>query len=181
MLKPAILYREEIQKKFAALKYTDAAMYYNGCIEDGRIWIDDCEYGSIGVYQFAIVNGEDVVGFISWRTDYYSSVSYNFGLISFTPDKPNVAIATAILSSIKMIQEQGIQHIEFGAVEGNPVIQHYDAITSRYTDDYIVQKILIPFAFKDRKGSFHGRYLYLMLKKGSEESRSTTITFNDIL
>lgn len=166
MLKPAINYKEEIIKKFNNLRYSDYAMFYNGCIEDGNIWICSDEY-SDGVFQYAILDGEKVVGFISWRVDYYSANAYNFGLVSFTPDKPSMAIALGINQAIKIIKAQNIARVEFGAVDGNPAIKHYDKICDMQ-EDWAWTKFEIPLAFRDRRGKYRSRYIYLLINKHHE-------------
>lgn len=165
MLKPAILFKEELQKGFNNLRYSEEAMYYNGCgIEDGNLWIEDSQW-SEGVIQYAILDGDKVVGFISWRVDYYSSNAYNFGLVSFNPNKPSLAIAMAVKEAINIIRGERIRRCEFGAVQGNPAVNHYDRITNMFRSEYIVDKLTVKEAFKDRKGVYHDRYIYVLIRK----------------
>lgn len=89
MLKPAILYKEQIIKCMQSYFYTDDMLYETGCVEN---WIPDiADSPSEGDYQWAIVNAKgELIGFLAYRIDFYASRVYNFGLFSF--DRGNVVI-----------------------------------------------------------------------------------------
>lgn len=60
--------------------YTDDMMYYSGCLNNALPDID--EVPDETVYQYAIVSSKgNLIGFISYRIDYYSSGSLQLRFI----------------------------------------------------------------------------------------------------
>lgn len=170
MLKPAILYCEALTKKFDELRYSDKIVWYNGCIEDGRFYcygLND-DGSSYGRFQYAILNNDEVVGYISYTIDYYSSCCYNFGLLSFE-DKPNIAISSAILEVINKIIAQKIHRIEFRGISGNHACRFYDRLLDRFSTkdsngSWQSRKLTCHDVFKDRYGEYHDSHIYEILR-----------------
>ena len=62
MLKPAILYKEEIIKGFQEYFYTDDMMFETGCMNN---WCPDIsEEPDESTFQFAIVHNEKLIGLV---------------------------------------------------------------------------------------------------------------------
>lgn len=153
MLIPAILYKYEIQAKFEKHFYTDSMIYYNGCIESG---VPNIEEGNDGYnYQYAIVDNDKLIGYFSYRIDWYSSSVNCFGLFSF--DKNNKVIGLDVYRELKkIINDYHIHRMEWRMIGGNPVEKHYD----RFCEKYHGKKFVLTDAIKDRYGKYHNDIIY---------------------
>lgn len=119
MLKPARLYKAEIEKLFAEKLYTEDFFYYVGYPQWFRLpEIKDEE----NLYQWAILDGEKVIGYLGYRIDMYTDNVYSFGLLSF--DKGNITLAKDVY---KKLTELICKHhrVEWRAIQGNPAIRSY--------------------------------------------------------
>lgn len=165
MLIPAICKKDELTYEFDRLRYSDDLIFYNGCIEDGRIYIQGEDNSTLGCFQYAICdNEENVVGYLAYHIDYYSSSLFNVGLINFKKDKRSyMPIAGAVF---KLIEEgKALNRVEFRAIEGNPAISFYDKAFNYFKDKgYVTRKLMLVEVFKDRKGKYHNDYIYEFVK-----------------
>ena len=97
MLVPAILYREQIQEEFQKYYYTIDMMYYTGCLENWSPNIEKNPYDQI--HQYAIIgNDNKLIGYLSFRIDWYCSRIYDFGLFSF--DRGNALVGKAVFEKL---------------------------------------------------------------------------------
>lgn len=150
MLVPAILYKYEIQAKFGKHFYTDSMIYYNGCLESN---VPNIEEGYD--YQYAIVDNDKLIGYFSYRIDWYSSSVNCFGLFSF--DKNNKVIGLDVYRELKkIINDYHIHRMEWRMIGGNPVEKHYD----RFCEKYHGKKFVLTDAIKDRYGKYHNDIIY---------------------
>ena len=126
MLVPAITYKETIEQEFKKIQYSEKYLWYTGSIDNY-----DIEVKTEGdKFSFAIVDksdelyGDIVIGYISFRVDWYCSMAYNFSLIKFdiTQNSPcsTLIMADAIREVIRMIESFNLHKIDFRCVEGNP-------------------------------------------------------------
>ena len=183
MLVPAIYYKEELKKKFDLLRYSDKAVWFNGCIENGGIQIQ--EEPSDGKFQYAIVEHkpiqhyagnpripysiigyEDVVvGYLGFYIGWYDRGVWGIGLISFE-DKPNPAVMSAVREAMRMFKEYDLHRIEFRAIEGNPAVERYDKIAKKFAskNPYSFTRLKMTDTFRDRRGYFRDSYIYEFLK-----------------
>ena len=69
MLVPAVLYKGEITKEFQKLYYTEDMLFETGCLEQWCPEIEDIP--SAGRFDYAIVSGNKLIGFLSYQVDYY--------------------------------------------------------------------------------------------------------------
>ena len=128
MLKPAILYKEEIQSKMLEYNYTEDMMYYTGYLGHSLPQIEASDDGNF--YQYAIIENHSwdstkLIGYFTYQIDWYNSCVCNFGLYSF--DKNNRQIGLDIYKELKkLINDYHIHRIEWRMVSGNPVEKHYD-------------------------------------------------------
>ena len=68
MLKPAILYKEQIENALREFFYTDDMMYYCGCLDSSLIGVSNT--GENGLYQWAVVGPEkNLIGYISYSPE----------------------------------------------------------------------------------------------------------------
>jgi hypothetical protein len=110
MLVPAILYEEEIKKKFSECFYSRDMMYESGGIGN---WCPSIELTqNDGRYQYAIVNSEKkLIGYLDYSIDWYSSCASRFGLMSF--DKGNPIVGRDLYHEMqKLIKEYHLHRIE---------------------------------------------------------------------
>mgnify|MGYP004454810341 FL=1 len=151
MLVPAILYKEEIIKQFQKLYYTDDMFFETGCLEQWYPNISDMP--EEGRFDYAIINGEKLIGFLSYQVDYYTSKAYNFGLISF--DRGNPIIGRDLFEKLKELVST-MHRVEWRMVGGNPVEKHYD----KFCDKYNGNKYFLKDSIRDKDGNYHDDIIY---------------------
>jgi len=136
MLVPAICYKDELMKQYDLLRYSDKAVYFNGCIEFGRLYIN--EEPSEGHFQYAIIEEKtkELVGYLGFHVDFYSQGVWGIGLINFR-EKPSFAITSAIREALYQIEQYDLHRIEFRAIEGNPAVKRYDKLINKLKDSTI--------------------------------------------
>lgn len=170
MLVPAIVYKDELTKKYDLMRYSDEAIYYNGCIEFGRLQITD--EPSEGRFQYGIINEKtnELVGYIAYYVDFYARSVWGIGLVSFDK-KPNLLITLAVIEVMKQIESYNPHRVEFRAVEGNPAVKAYDKIRIRYQETFKwdANKIVLKDTFKDRQGNFRDSYIYEFVRREDED------------
>lgn len=161
MLVPAILYKDEIHKKMAEYSYSEDMLFYTGWLGNSLPTIDT---GSDeNVYQYAIVDGEKLIGYFTYSVDWYTSCASRFGLFSF--DRGNRKIGLDVYRELKkLINDYHIHRIEWRMIGGNPVEKHYD----RFCTKYHGKKIILTDAIKDRYGNYHDDIIYEIILKGKE-------------
>ena len=151
MLKPAILYKEEIIKGLQEYFYTDDMMYETGCLDN---WCPDIsEMPDEGTFQFAIVHNEKLIGYLSYRVDWYSSKAYNFGLFSF--DRGNVMVGKEVFNKMEELVNR-LHRVEWRMVGGNPAERGYDSFCKRHNGT----KHILKDAIKDRNGNYRDDVIY---------------------
>lgn len=158
MLRPAILYAEQITEGFQKLLYTDTMYLETGYA--GEQYVPDItEVPEGGRFNYAIVDSNDeVIGFISYDVDYYISKAYNFGLISF--DRGNPLVGKDLFS--KMEELVNIFHrVEWRMVGGNPVERSYDKFCKMHNGT----KHILKDALKDNYGKYRDDVIYEIVKE----------------
>lgn len=153
MLKPAILYKEEIAKQFMNYFYTIDMFYETGGMET---WIPDISSNLDGRYQWAIVDKEHkLIGYLDYHIDFYSSCMSRFGLISF--DRGNQIIGKAVFNEIeRCIKEYHLHRVEWRMIGGNPAERGYDSFLKRHHGT----KHILKDAVKDQYGNYHDDVIY---------------------
>lgn len=164
MLIPAIIYKDEINKAFMKRCYTEDMIYYTGCLGDSvSVISDECDGG---LYQYAIIDNDRLIGYFTYAINWYSSCARNFGLFSF--DRNNRIIGIDVYRELKkIINEYHIHRIEWRMVGGNPVEKHYD----RFCQKYNGKKFILTDAIKDRHGIFHDDIIYEIVFKECGNTR----------
>ena len=173
MLKPAIAYKEQIEKAFRNIQYSDKMIWYDGCID-----IYDHEIKTEGdKYAFAIVYGEQIIGYVSFRVDWYCSMVYNFGLIKFLDtyfdtDEQMIKnstplMLTAIRDIIRMVESFNPHRIDFRCVGGNPAEDGYNGIVRllRNSGKYNVRVVDFIDNIRDRKGEYRNTIMYELIRQ----------------
>ena len=111
MIKPAQLYTEELKSLHCETWYDPKYIYYHSDIGTQELQFSDNNYER---HSFAILENNEVVGYISYRVNWASKVAYNFGIID------------DIFMKYKM------NKMEFFAFSDNPVIKHYYNFINRF-------------------------------------------------
>lgn len=153
MLVPAILYKEEICKRFAQYIYTEDMINYTGYLGNSLPTIEENNDGSL--YQYAITENGKLIGYFTYSIDWYTSCAHCFGLFSF--DRNNKTIGFDVYRQLrKIIKDYRIHRLEWRMVGGNPVEKHYDKFCKKYHG----KKFVLTDAFKDRYGKYHDDIIY---------------------
>ena len=158
MIKPAICYKEEIEKALGKYFYTDEMMFYQGCLDSGLLSVSDSNNGQMygEKFQFAVLDKkEKLIGYIGYWVDYYSSCAYGFGAFSF--DKGNIVVGEELFNLLERLIKT-MHRVEFRAVSGNPAIRGYDHFLGMHKD--IGKKHVLTDEFKDRAGNYRSTYIY---------------------
>ena len=167
MIVPANLYKEEIEKQFKAIQYSDKYLWYTGSIDNY-----DMEVKTEGdKFAFAIVFQEELIGYISFRVDWYCSMAYNFSLIKFdiTENSPcsTLIMASAIREVIRMVYSFDLHRIDFRCVSGNPAEQKYDKIVDKILDKGVYDCNMPTFKdnIRDTHGNYHDTTCYELIRR----------------
>lgn len=173
MLKPALMYKEKIEKCFAEIMYSEDFFYYVGwahCHYLPEIKPEDNRY------QWAVVDGYDkdiverfltgndehqekVIGYISYRVNPDVDSVSQFGVISF--DKGNPIVGRDLYRIIKNLVKR-YRRIEWHMIGGNPIEHNYDRICAKFNGN----KVVLHDVCKDNNGIFRDNVIYEILSKG---------------
>jgi hypothetical protein len=159
MLIPAILKKEEIKKAFQSFYYTDDMLYETGgmCSWFPNIPEQTDDGGDI---QYAIMDGDKLIGWFGYYIDFYNSCANCFGLFSF--DRGNPVIGTDVYKEFKKLwNTYNLHRIEWRMIGGNPVESTYDKLCAKYGGN----KCILHDAMKDRRGVYHDNVIYEIVRK----------------
>lgn len=170
MLVPASLYKDAIEKQFKAIQYTDKYLWYTGSIDNY-----DMEVKTEGdKFAFAITYEEQLIGYVSFRVDWFCSMAYNFSLIRFSDAFVEIGgvatrtITSAIREVIRMVEGFNLHRIDFRCVSGNPAEEGYDGIIERFHGKYKLRKIDFRDNIRDYKGKYHDTICYELIRRENE-------------
>lgn len=165
MLIPAVAYKNEIEDLFKRIQYSDEYLWYTGSIDNYNIEVETAE----NRFAYAIVHNDHVIGYISFRVDWYCSMAYNFGLIRFADQKDKVAtsvMTAAIIYILKKLQSFNLHRIDFRCISGNPAMRNYNSILEiiEKTQNYRINKLIFTDNIKDMKGKYHSTVCYELIR-----------------
>lgn len=154
MLIPAIVKKEEILSALKRYYYTEDMFFETGSLNNWMPCIQ--EETDEGSFQYAIVDEkENLIGFLAYRVNWYSSCASCFGLISF--DRGNPIVGRDLFTELKkLINEYKLHRIEWRMVGGNPVERHYDKFCKKFNGT----KHILKDAIKDKYGQYHDDIIY---------------------
>lgn len=150
MLKPAILFKDELERKFEEQMYTQDFFYYTGY--DGSTYIPEIKREDF-LFQYAIVDGDKLIGYFSYSLNTCADTINNFGLYSF--DRGNITIGRDILRKMKELVKAH-HRIEWRMIDGNPVKRHYDRFCRRYGGNVVK----LHESVKTPSGEYADEYIY---------------------
>lgn len=128
MLKPAILYKDEIPKLYQSIWFNEKYKYYNYSTTWNTFSIDD---KTNDWHEFVSVDSEGkIIGYIHYYVNRTTLCCNRFGVINFTD---NPLFGRDILKVIEDIFERFNFHkLQFSVVIGNPVEKTYDKLCKKY-------------------------------------------------
>lgn len=155
MLKPALLFKQEFEKLFAEKIYTEDFFYYVGYPQYFKLpEIKDEE----NLYQWAVVDDDKLIGYLTYRIDLYTNNVYNFGLISF--DKGNIKLARDVYNKLTELINKH-HRVEWRAIQGNPAIRGYTRFCKKYNGCILTYRD----AVKDTDGNYRNEYVFEVVKE----------------
>lgn len=161
MLRPALLYKEEILRKFTELMYTEDYYFYSGY--DCGSELPNLEPKE-DTYSYCMVdNKNNVIGYLSYKYSVYTDTVYDFGLMSF--DKGNVIVVADVLKKLEELIN--IRHkVEWRVLDDNPVKRHYDKFCKKH-GGFISH---LHDTTKDLKGNYTDSYIYEIINKNRKQN-----------
>ena len=129
MLKPAQLYKEELQQNYIETWYDLSYQYYHSSTGRGQLHIPNDSFDNC---SFACVDKNDnVIGFFSYRIDWQAHCIYSIGIISFVPQ--NIILIKDVINHIKnLFINHNLNRVEWYAYTDNPAIRGYENIIKRF-------------------------------------------------
>lgn len=128
MLKPAILYKEQLETAYINTWYDDIYKFYHGlyrrCLEiDTNNWTR---------FQFASVDKDDnLIGYISYNVDRPINGVNDFGIINFSDNM--LEFGKDVFRMIEDIfLRYNFDRVEWWVVVGNPIESTYDKLCQKY-------------------------------------------------
>lgn len=128
MLKPALLYADELKKLYQENMYDLRNQYYFGWYGTKELELSDNNYDR---REFVSVNEDDnIVGFISYNIDYNRKVADNFGIMSFTQ---SLIFPKDLLQVIDDIfYKYHLEKISWRCYKENPALRGYRNFIKRH-------------------------------------------------
>lgn len=128
MLKPAILYADQIPKLHYGVWFNEKYKYYNFNSYWGTV---KAEEKTLDWHEFVSVDASgEVIGYIYYYVDRHTLNCNRFGAINFTD---NPLFGKDLLQVIKDIFERFNFHkLSFSVVIGNPIEKTYDRLVEKY-------------------------------------------------
>ena len=162
MLKPALLYKEELERKFAEVIYTDEYFWYSGYPYAHQLpsieTIDN-------VFQWAVVKSTDeVIGYLSYRVYPETDCVSNFGLFGFNGSP---LVGKDVFEHLEMLVKEH-RRVEWRMTGGNPVFKHYKKFCEQHHGNYVV----LHDVEKDNHGKYHDDYIFEILRDKDLEDNS---------
>lgn len=128
MLKPAQLYKQELQIAFQNTWYDDKYKFYHGSY-CSTFQVSEDTYNS---HQFVSVDKEGVViGYIGYSIDRSTMSVYGLGIINFSDNKLVFSkdLYTALSDIFLRYQ---FNKLNFNVVQGNPIEKSYDRWINKF-------------------------------------------------
>lgn len=168
MIKPAQLYRQELNSEYFKVFYDFKYMYYTGYPGAGGITIPDNTYDS---HHFAILNSKnEIVGYIAYSINFASKVVDKFGIISF---KQSACFGRDLLKIIDDIfVEYNMNKIEFIAFEDNPIIKHYYKFINEYGGNIVG---ILHDSGMLQDGKLHNAVIFELFRENYIKNRPTRL------
>lgn len=128
MLKPAIKYKDQLEKLQSEIWFNDKYKYWNSSIYYDAIQIDDSTWCK---HQFVSVVNDEVIGYIEYDILRAEHNVASLSIINFSDNK--VTFGRDLMKALKDIFEvYKFQKIKFSVIIGNPIEKSYDKLIKKY-------------------------------------------------
>lgn len=138
MLKPAMLYKEELEKKFAEILYTERFFFLNGYRYGNDIPLIKPENDN---FQWAIVfdkdGKEEVKGFLEYHIDAFNDCVHHICLVSF--EQGNARVVAEACRKMKEVYESH-HKIMWCGIAGNHANRFYQRICRKHGGSWFVRR-----------------------------------------
>jgi len=166
MLKPAIMYKDQLQKKFSEVIYSDEYYYYVGYPHANTL----PEFDSIeNCYRWAIVknNSEnkydensEVIGYLAYRVDAFCNSVSSFGLFSFDPG--NLQVIRDLHDHMEYLYDT-YHRMEWRMIGGNHAMRGY----TKFCENHNGTVHLLRDVTKDRQGNYVDEYIFEVINSNN--------------
>lgn len=156
MLAPALLYKEELIRKFTEHLYTQDYFYYNGypCGTSLPTFPEN-----ENTYHYAILDqSKNLIGYFSYQIYLLTDSICNLGLYSF--DKGNPIVGLSVIRKLNELLEYH-HRLEWRVISSNPIKRHYDKFCKQH-NGYISH---LHDCTKDEQGNLLDEYIYEIIRK----------------
>lgn len=159
MLKPALLYENEIREEFIGIMFDGRFKF-----EDSACWRDcyDLKRSTWDKHEFVSVHKGKVIGYIAYGIDRTTDAVNGLHIINFT-GKPNLIFAMDLKKALVDIFEKfHFSKLNFTCIIGNPILPQYDKLCLKHGGR------IVGVWEKDAKlidGEFYDLKLYEILKE----------------
>lgn len=136
MLKPAQLYKDELNKKMIEGWYDLDNMYYHGGPSSYELDFGDnnknCHsFVSVKRRKLGLETIDTIIGFISYEVDWEAMSADNFGFISF--DKGNVVLVSDVVKCIRdLFIKYNMNRVGWYCYADNPALEGYRKLVKRF-------------------------------------------------
>ena len=129
VLKPAQLYKEELQEENIKSWYKPENIFWDGGTGGSYIEIHEDNYNH---HQFVSVDRDDyVIGYIEYQVDWQSMSADRFGVISF--DKGNVLFAKDVYKAVcDLFNVYHMNRVGWYAFADNPAVRGYRSFIKKH-------------------------------------------------
>lgn len=129
MLKPAILYEEELKKKYNSVAFEEKYKYYNS--QSYFDFIGPLATDTFNYIQMVSVEEDDIIGFLTARIDRGDDAVSSISAINFYD--VNTTFSRDFHNFLdQLFTKFNFRKISFGVVVGNPAEVMYDKYIKKY-------------------------------------------------
>ena len=158
MIKPALLYADQLQKKFIESWYEPETRFYSGLCSGKMELVDNnCDkrqYVSIG-------KDGDVIGYIAHNVNWCTRSAEQWGMISF--DKGNLEFVRDLYQVVTdLFFKENFNRVEWWCFADNPAVRGYKNFVKRF-GGALVGELHNSAVFSD--GTVHDTYIFEILRE----------------
>ena len=152
-LVPAINYKNEIEKYIRSIYYSNESYLMSGYNHSYNEIIEDDKDGSL--FQWAILNNSNqLMGFVSYKIDWYDSNLKKLKLLSFV--EGSICVKYAMKAIVDKINSYNLHKMTFWCVDKDPMLRRY----TNFTNNNGGTIFIIKDEFKDNYGKYHDLYRF---------------------
>ena len=158
MIKPALLYKDELQKNYIEQWYTPESKWYSGLC---NYTLDVADNNERKRQYVSVDKSGRVIGYIAHNIDWSTRSAQQWGMMSF--DKGNLTFVRDLYQVVSdLFLKENFNRIEWWCFTDNPAVRGYKKFIKRF-GGHIVGELHNTAAFSD--GSIHNSYIFEILKE----------------